>query len=436
MNFTNKLMQLINSNENSFSNVMMELIEVYYKNSKSENNKSCGIGLDIYDSNVPSGNTGIGNKALLSVDKEIKIQKDDRIAILNEFRELSQRYDKKIIKTKKDDGINIKDDITTQSKEGKITIKKSSSKDEESALNQILKVSAVKSMPKDKKLYMNRGVPNIDYLITKILMTLGFDNTAIDNIRIRTLVSHFILRNNVTIHTRINDHEFLFRFIEYMLCECHYQDYKVILRQACMYCAILLHKNNKISMVVTPDIETSTDSRENITVIFGDMRLKYNSKEYNNFVEAIGTTSLYTYRYMKDIIFDIPSETIKIDNDYWITSHTLMLTSSIYNKLKELNNTLDEKDAVLNDCTKHKLLSIYRDLVSMIENNKNMMMYNKDKIKEIIEYYGYQHRMDCPIFQAIVNEFVVITNYQLGSIHENIDVSKLMTRLKLYDRLF
>lgn len=44
--------------------------------------------------------------------------------------------------------------------------------------------------------------------------------------------------------------------------------------------------------------------------------------------------------------------------------------------------------------------------------------------------------MDCPIFQAIINEFVVITNYQLGSIHENIDVSKLMTRLKLYDRLF
>lgn len=431
MNFINKLIEVINTGENNFLNDMIELIEVYYKNSKSENNKSCGIGLDIYDSNVPSGNTGIGNKALLSVDKEIKIQKDDRIAILNEFRELSQRYDKKIIKTQKEDDNDGIQKNECQSKEGKITIKKSSSKDEESALNQILKVSGVKSMPKDKKLYMNRGVPNVDYLITKILMTLGFDNTAIDNIRIRTLVSHFILRNNVSIHTRINDHEFLFRFIEYMLCECYsHQDYKVILRQACMYCAILLHKNNKIS------IETSTDSRENITVIFGDMRLKYNSKEYNNFVEAIGTTSLYTYRYMKDIIFDIPSETIKIDNDYWITSHTLMLTSSIYNKLKELNNTLDEKDAVLNDCTKHKLLSIYRDLVSMIENNKNMMMYNKDKIREIIEYYGYQHRMDCPIFQAIINEFVVITNYQLGSIHENIDVSKLMTRLKLYDRLF
>ncbi len=426
MNFTNKLMQLINSGENSFLNDMMELIEVHYKNSK-KNNKSCSIGLDIYDGNVPSGNTGDGDKALLSGDKETKPQKDDLITIVNEFKELSDFYHKTLIKreTKKEDG------ITTQSKEGKITIKKSSSKDEESTLNKILELSGVKSMPKDKKLYMNRGVPDIDYLITKILMTLGFDNTAIDNIRIRTLVSHFILRNNVSLHTRINDHEFLFRFIEYMLCECYSnQDYKVIIRQACMYCAILLHKNNKIS------IETSADSRENITVVFGVMRLKYNSKDYNNFIEAIGTTSLYTYRYMKDIIFDIPSETIKIDNDYWITSHTLMLTSSIYNKLKELNNTLDEKDAVLNDCTKHKLLSIYRDLVSMIENNKNMMGYNKDRIKEVIEYYGYQHRMDCPIFQAIINEFVVITNYQLGSIHENIDVSKLMTRLKLYDRLF
>ncbi len=433
MNFTNKLMQIINSGENSFLNDMMELIDMYYKNSKNVNNKSCSIGLDIYDGNIPSGNTGDGDKALLSVDKEIKIQKDDLITIVNEFKELSDFYHKTLIKreTKKDDGINIKDDITTQSKEGKITIKKSSSKDEESALNQILKLSGVKSMPKDKKLYMNRGVPNIDYIITKILMTLGFDNTAIDNIRIRALVSHFILRNNVTINTRINDHEFLFRFIEYMLRECYsHQDYKVILRQACMYCAILLHKNNKIS------IETSTVSRETVTVMFGNMTLQYSNKEYNNFIEAIGATSIYTYRYMKDIIFDIPSETIKIDNDYWVTSHTLMLTSSIYNKLKELNNTLDEKDAVLNDCTKHKLLSIYRDLVSMIENNKNMMMYNKDKIKEIIEYYGYQHRMDCPIFQAIINEFVVITNYKLGSINEHIDVSKLMSRLKLYDRLF
>ena len=433
MNFTNKPTEIISTGENSFLNDMINLIELHYKIDKNVDNKSCGISLEIHDTTLPPGNTGDGNKALLCGNKETKPQKDDLITIVNEFKELSDFYHKTLIKreTKKDDGINIKDDITTQSKEGKITIKKSSSKDEESTLNKILELSGVKSTPKDEKLYMDRSVPDTDYLITKILMTLGFDNTAIDNIRIRTLVSHFILRNNVTIHTRINDHEFLFRFIEYMLCECYsHQDYKVILRQACMYCAILLHKNNKIS------IETSTDSRENITVVFGDMRLKYNSKEYNNFVEAIGTTSLYTYRYMKDIIFDIPSETIKIDNDYWITSHTLMLTSIAYNKLKELNNTLDEKDAVLNDCTKHKLLSIYRDLVSMIENNKNMMMYNKDKIREIIEYYGYQHRMDCPIFQAIINEFVVITNYQLGSIHENIDVSKLMTRLKLYDRLF
>jgi hypothetical protein len=77
-------------------------------------------------------------------------------------------------------------------------------------------------MAKDKKLYMNRGVPDTDYLITKILMTLGFDNRAIDNIRIRALASHFISRNNVTIDTKINNHEFLFRFIEYMFCECYF----------------------------------------------------------------------------------------------------------------------------------------------------------------------------------------------------------------------
>ncbi len=434
MNFTNKLMQIINSGENSFLNDMMELIDMYYKNSKNVNNKSCSIGLDIYDGNIPSGNTGDGDKALLSVDKEIKIQKDDLITIVNEFKELSDFYHKTLIKreTKKDDGINIKDDITTQSKEGKITIKKSSSKDEESTLNKILKLSGVKSMPKDKKLYMNRGVPNIDYLITKILMALGFDNTAIDNIRIRTLVSHFILRNNVTIHTRINDHEFLFRFIEYMLCECYsHQDYKVIIRQACMYCAILLHKNNKIS------IETSADSRENITVIFGDMRLKYNTKEYNNFIEAIGATSIYTYRYMKDIIFNIPPETIKIDDDYWINSRTLMLNSStIYGKLKELHDVFYKKDTLLVDDIKPILLTIYRDLIIMIGINKYMMEFNECKIKEITDYYGYQHKMNCPILQAIINEFVVITNYKLGSINEHIDVSKLMSRLKLYDRLF
>lgn len=423
MNFTNKLMQVINSGESSFLNDMMELIDIHYKNSK----KSCSIGLDIYDGTVPSGNTGDGNKALSSENKETKPQKDDLITILNEFKELSEFYHKNLIKreTKKDDG------VTTQSKDGKITIKKSSSKDEESTLNKILELSGVKSMPKDKKLYMNRGVPDTDYLITKILMTLGFDNRAIDNIRIRALASHFISRNNVTIDTKINNHEFLFRFIEYMLCECDsHPDYKVILRQACMYCAILLHENNKIS------IETSADSRENVTVIFGVMRLEYNSKDYNNFIEAIGATSIYMYRYMKDIIFDILPETIKTDNKYWITSHTVMLTSSIYGKLKELENTFYEKDAVFADLTKHKLLTIYRDLVSMIENNKDMMKYNRAKIKEIVEYYGYQHRMDCPIFQSIINEFVVITNYELGSIHENIDVSKLITRLKIYDRLF
>jgi hypothetical protein len=64
-------------------------------------------------------------------------------------------------------------------------------------------------MPKDKKLYMNRGA-DTDYFITKILMTLGFDNTAIDNIRIRALASHFISRNNVTIDTKITLTEHIF----------------------------------------------------------------------------------------------------------------------------------------------------------------------------------------------------------------------------------
>ena len=86
MNFINKLIEVINTGENNFLNDMIELIEVYYKNSKSENNKSCSIGLDIYDGNVPSGNTGDGNKALLSGDKETKPQKDDLITILNEFK--------------------------------------------------------------------------------------------------------------------------------------------------------------------------------------------------------------------------------------------------------------------------------------------------------------------------------------------------------------
>ena len=428
MNFINKLIEVINSGESSFLNDMMELIDMYYKNSKNVNNKSCSIGLDIHDGNVPSGNTGDGNKALLSGDKETKPQKDDLITILNEFKELSDFYHKSLIKreTKKDDG------VTTQSKEGKITIKKPSSKDAESTLNQILAISGVKSTPKDEKLHMNRDVPDTDYLITKILMTLGFDNTVIDNIRIRALASHFISRNNVTIDTRINDHEFLFRFIEYMFCECYsHQDFKVILRQACMYCAILLHKNNKIS------IETSADSRENVTVIFGGMRLKYNSKDYNNFIEAIGTTSIYTYRYMKDIIFNIPPETIKIDDDYWINSRTLMLNSStIYGKLKELHDVFYKKDTLLVDDIKPILLTIYRDLIIMIGINKYMMEFNECKIKEITDYYGYQHKMNCPILQAIINEFVVITNYKLGSINEHIDVSKLMSRLKLYDRLF
>lgn len=421
MNFTNK-------GENSFLNDMINLIEMHYKIDKNVDNKSCGISLEIHDTTLPPGNTGDGNKALLSGDKETKPQKDDLITIVNEFKELSDFYHKTLIKreTKKEDG------ITTQSKEGKITIKKSSSKDEESTLNKILELSGVKSMPKDKKLYMNRGVPDIDYLITKILMTLGFDNTAIDNIRIRTLVSHFILRNNVSVNTRINHHELLFRFIDYMLSECcSHQDYKVILRQACMYGAILLHNNNKIA------IETSTDSRETDTVMFGNMTLKYSNKDYSNFIKAMGALDIYAYRYMVGLIKEITLPIIQLDGDYWINSRNLMLNSStIHGKLKELHDVFYKKDTLLVGDTKPILLTIYGYLITMISINKPIMDLNKDKIKEIAQYYGYQHRMDCPIFQAIINEFVVITNYQLGSIHENIDVSKLMTRLKLYDRLF
>ena len=421
MNFTNK-------GENSFLNDMINLIELHYKIDKNVDNKSCGISLEIHDTTLPPGNTGDGNKALLSGDKETKPQKDDLITIVNEFKELSDFYHKTLIKreTKKEDG------ITTQSKEGKITIKKSSSKDEESTLNKILELSGVKSTPKDEKLYMDRSVPDTDYLITKILMTLGFENTIIDNIRIRQIVSQFISKNNVSVNTRINHHELLFRFIDYMLSECcSHQDYKVILRQACMYGTILLHNNNKIA------IETSTDSRETDTVTFGNMTLKYSNKDYSNFIKAMGTLDIYAYRYMVGLIKEITLPIIQLDGDYWINSRNLMLNSStIHGKLKELHDVFYKKDTLLVGDTKPILLTIYGDLITMISINKSIMDLNKDKIKEIAQYYGYQHRMDCPIFQAIINEFIVITNYKIGSVYTHIDVSELMTRLRLYNRLF
>ena len=140
---------------------------------------------------------------------------------------------------------------------------------------------------------------------------------------------------------------------------------------------------------------------------------------------------------MVGLIKEITLPIIQLDGDYWINSRNLMLNSStIHGKLKELHDVFYKKDTLLVGDTKPILLTIYGDLITMISINKSIMDLNKDKIKEIAQYYGYQHRMDCHIFQAIINEFIVITNYKIGSVYTHIDVSELMTRLRLYNRLF
>lgn len=182
----------------------------------------------------------------------------------------------------------------------KIRIKKSS-KDDGRVLNQTVEKS------NDRYVTNNDNAQNIDYLITKILMTLGFDNTAIENDTIRKLTNVFIYKYNVDVNTKIKHHVFLIRLVDYMMEQCGIddsydpRDYKVILRQAIKYVAALLY--NSDALHVNPTIFSCGSACYN-NIIFGNIAITYEGIMYANFVEAIGSIGTEeTYMQLKRICF-------------------------------------------------------------------------------------------------------------------------------------
>ena len=75
------------------------------------------------------------------------------------------------------------------------------------------------------------------------------------------------------------------------------------------------------------------------------------------------------------------------------------------------------------------------ELNRIISIKKDQIRLNKDKIKDVINIIGYQHRMYCPVLNALVNEFVFNTDHKLGMIDPK-NKDSLLKTLRAYTKIF